>query len=121
MGAQAPLLLEKVMSLQLKTEAVRTVDGTTLTGTLADLGDPTSSPARIIAMFNGCDAEVVISWDNGATEGFILPATSAIALDAATNKDENEVTPFLAAGSQFQAKHNGAIPTTGNLSITVIT
>jgi hypothetical protein len=109
------------MSQVIKTEGFRSVAGSALTGTLANVGVVTASPARVVMIFNGSDDEVIVSWDNGVTEGFLLPATSSCAVDCSTNKDENNTTPFLPVGSQFQSKHNGSVPTTGNLSITVIT
>lgn len=109
------------MAIKLESEGARSVAGTALTASLANVGVPTSAPARIIILFNGTDAEVVISWDGGVTEGFVLPSKGALAVDASTNKDENGAAPFLAAGAQFQAKHNGVVPTSGNVSISVIT
>tara|TARA_R110000868_G_scaffold248623_1_gene505186 strand:- start:1137 stop:1466 length:330 start_codon:yes stop_codon:yes gene_type:complete len=108
------------MSLQLKTEEVRSVAGTALTGTLANVGSPIESPARTVMILNGCDDQVLVSWDGGTTNGFDLPASSAVAIDCAISPNENNAKPYLAVGSQFQAKHDGAAPTTGKLSITVI-
>jgi len=108
------------MSLQLKSEDSRSVAGTALTGTLADVGTPISRPARTVVIFNGCDDQVIVSWDDGRTEGFDMPASSAVAIDCAVSPGENDAKPYLAVGSQFQAKHDGVAPTTGKLSITVI-
>ena len=109
------------MSVRIKTEDFRAVAGTALSGSLADVGSPTAAQARTVLAFNGCDKEVVLSWDNGVTSGFLLPALGAFSVDCASNKDENDTTPFLPVGSQFKASHNGEAPTEGNLSITVVT
>jgi len=109
------------MAIQLKTEDYRSVAGTSLTGALANVGAVTASPGRVIVLFNGCNAEVIVSWDGGTTEGFLLPASSAVAIDGPTNNDTQEVVPFLPVKSQFQAKHNGVAPTSGTLTITVVT
>ena len=108
------------MSLQLKSEDSRSVAGTALTANLANVGSPTSKPARTVVFFNGCDKQVVASWDGGTTEGFDLPPSSAVAIDCAVSPGENDAKPYLAVGSQFQAKHDGVVPTEGKLSITVI-
>lgn len=108
------------MSLQLKSEDSRAVAGTALTASLADVGAPTTKPARTVGIFNGCDTQVVVSWDDGRTEGFDMPPSSAVAIDCAVSPGENDARPYLPVGSQFQAKHDGAVPTTGKLSITVI-
>jgi len=108
------------MSLQLKSEDARSVAGTALTANLADVGTPTTSPARTVVFLNGCDDQVVVSWDDGRTEGFDLPPSSAVAIDCAISPGENNARPYLGVGSQFQAKHDGVAPTTGKLSITVI-
>jgi len=108
------------MSLQLKSEDSRSVAGTALTANLADVGSPTSRPARTVVFFNGCDDQVVVSWDGGTTEGFDLPPSSAVAIDCAISPGENDAKPYLAVGSQFQAKHDGVAPTTGKLTISVI-
>lgn len=109
------------MSIKAKSEAARSVAGTSLTTSLAAVGSATAAPGRIVIMMNGCDAPVTVSWDGGVTSGFILPATSSISMNLAANKTENGQTPLLPEGSVFQAKHNGAAPTTGSLSIMVIT
>ena len=109
------------MALRLQSEAARSIAGTALTGALANVGAITASPARVVLVFNGCDEEIVLSWDGGTTEGFIMPPTSAFAIDGPTNADTEERKPFLPVGAQFQAKHNGSVPTSGTLTISVIT
>ena len=109
------------MSVQLKTEDARSVAGTALTASLADVGSPTESPARTVIIFNGCDEQVVVSWDDGNTSGFDMPGPSAVAIDCAISPNENNAKPYLGVGSQFQAKHDGAVPTSGKVSISVIT
>lgn len=108
------------MAIQLKTEDARSIAGTALTGTLADVGAVTANPARIVQIFNSCDDVVVVSWDDGVTDGFILPASSATSIDCSINDEPDEVRPKLPAGAQFQAKHNGAGPSSGLISIMVI-
>ena len=108
------------MTLLLRTEDARSVAGTALTGTLANVGAVTSNSSGTIAIFNGCNQEVVVSWDGGTTSGFIMPASSAFAVDGASNSEGNQKTPKLPVGAQFQAKHNGTVPTSGTLSITVV-
>lgn len=109
------------MSSKLQTEAVRSVAGTALTGALANVGVATTSPGVVIAILNGCNDQVIVSWDGGTTDGFSLPPNSAIAIDGPTNSSNENVRPLLPVGAQFQAKHAGSAPTSGTLSITVIT
>ena len=109
------------MSFKLRSENFRSVAGTSLTGTLANVGSITASPGRVVYIFNGCDQEIVVSWDGGVTEAFLLPPLASVSIDSPTNKNEDRTTPFLPAKSQFQVRHNGTIPTSGNVSISVVT
>lgn len=108
------------MSTPLRTEDARTASGASLTGSYANVGTALANSARIIFIFNGCDEPITVSWDGGATDGFVLPATSAVSVDCSINKEGNQHPPQLPVGAQFQAKHNGVVPTSGSVSITVI-
>jgi len=108
------------MAIQLQTEAFRSIAGTSLTGTLQNVGAVTQNPARLVQAFNGCNDEVIVSWDGGTTEGWLLPPNSGFSIDCSINQDNDDQLPKLPAGAQFQSKHNGSAPTSGTLSITVI-
>jgi hypothetical protein len=96
------------MSVAVSAEVARTFTGTSLTASFQSVGAITTTPGRIIILMNDCDTAVVVSWDGGSTANFSLPASSAIALDLAANRDENGQARFLATGSQFSAKHDGS-------------
>ena len=108
------------MSTPLRTEEAKAIAGTALTGSYQNVGDALDNPARIIFIFNGCDEPVTVSWDGGVTGGFNMPATSAVSVDCSINKEGNQHPPQLPLGAQFQAKHNGSVPTSGSVTVSVI-
>ena len=107
------------MPKQLKSEDARSIAGTSLTGSFQDVGVVTTQPARVVQVFNGCDEQVLVSWDDGSTTVWDLPPNAGAAVDASTNRDTEQI-PYLPVGSQFQAMHDGVAPSEGKLTITVI-
>ena len=108
------------MSRAVTAEAARTFTGTSLTGSFQSVGAVTTAPARIIAIMSDCDTPVVVSWDDGVTSNFSIPALGSLALDVAANKDEDGQVRVLPTGTQFKAKHDGSVPTDGKVRIMVI-
>ena len=99
---------------KLKAEAVRSIAFGSLSGTYADIGSVTANPARIIMVKNATDSDVTVSWDDGTTDVFFLPAGSQDTIDVVANGGPNGA--FLEVGSQFQAKTAGS-PTSGSVVV----
>ena len=104
-------------AVRLRAEGVRSVAFGDISGTYADVGTPTDHPARIIMVKNTTDTELVVSWDDGVTDVFILPPGGADTLDVFTNGGPGGA--YLPSGSQFQVKDNGVAATEGGLILQI--
>lgn len=108
------------MAERIRTENARSIDGTSLTGTFQNIGAATTAPAKVVMIYNGCNKQVLVSWDGGATTGFDLPPSSGASVDCGINSERINSSPNLPIGSQFQGKHDGVVPTSGKITITVV-
>lgn len=99
--------------IKLKAEGVRSLAFGSISGSYADVGAATSNPIAIIMVKNNTDADMTVSWDDGTTDVFVLPAGTHDTLDVRTNGGKGG--GYLPIGSQFQVKGTGA--TEGNLIV----
>jgi hypothetical protein len=83
---------------------------TALTGSYATISTPAFNVC-ILQIFNSCDQTIVISIDGGTTAFLQLEAREATSIDWCTNG------LFITSGTAIKAKHNGVVPTLGNLRI----
>lgn len=109
------------MPRRIGNEGARSIAAGSLTGSFQDVGSATAQLARIVQVFNGCNQQVLVSWDDGATTVWDLPPNAGASVDCTANPDDHNQLPYLPVGTQFQAKHDGTAPDSGKLTITVIT
>lgn len=107
------------MAKAIQAEAVKTLAAGSLTASYVDVGAVTANPARLIMLDNSTDTDVTVSWDDGTTDVFDMPAGTQIVLDFTANGRNIDDGMFLASGSQFQAKHQGSGGTSGKVIINV--
>lgn len=89
------------------------IAGTSVTGTYQDLL-ALSDDADVIIVMNGCNAPLFLSLPNrGSTTNVYIPALASFALDGRTNANR------IAKGT-IQIKHAGSAPTSGDLSVLVV-
>lgn len=89
------------------------ISGASLTGSYATVLALTFD-AKILQLFNSCDATILISLDGGVTESFELEAGESTSLDL------RAATLYVASGVNISAKHAGAAPTSGTIRATAI-
>lgn len=85
----------------------------------ANIGTPTTHGWEKFWIINLTDKPVVFSWDNsGTNRNLTLPANSGFVDDVSTNNTSTmREPPVLPIGTQFQVKHNGSAPTSGNVYV----
>lgn len=97
------------------TKAPGRIAGASVTGSYANLLANVQGSGIILYIFSTCDAELVISLDGGTTDWCYIPSTVS---------PSPIILPLGAANAQFSGtisvKHNGAAPTTGSVSASVI-
>jgi len=97
-------------------ENVRTLAFGAIGVAYANVGATTSHPIRVIIIKNATDATLEVTWDGGATTAFRLPPTSHDTIDLTSNQKGGGGL-YLPASSQFQTRHVGVAPTTGEIII----
>lgn len=102
--------------IRVHSENVRSLAFGSIGAAYANVGTATGNPMRIVFVKNNTDATVEVSWDGGITNAFRLPASSHDTLDLTTNK-KGIGGFYLSSESQFQVRHVGVAPTTGEVII----
>jgi hypothetical protein len=106
------------MAVKIKAENGIIIGFAAITGSYTNIGSATTRPLRYVSVKNGTNATVIVSWDGGETDSLPMVANSAESIEATQLKSGNEDPPMLEALSQFQIKHNGSAPTSGDVTIT---
>jgi len=89
------------------------VAGSALTGSYATVYTATFD-VKWIALLNSCDDVIVVSLDSGTTAFVTLDVGKSLDVPLAS------LGLKIASGVTIQAKHNGAAPTAGALTVSVI-
>jgi len=97
-------------------EDVRTLAFGGIGANYADIGGVTENPIRVVMVKNATDTTIEVSWDGGATTVFRLPPGSHDTLDMTANQKGGGGL-FLPVGVQFQVRHTGVAPTSGEAII----
>lgn len=97
-------------------EDVRYLAFGAISGVYANVGDPTSSPIRVIILKNATDVTLEVSWDGGATTPFRLPAGSHDTVDITSNQKSGGGL-FLPTNSQFQVRDIGPAASAGEFIV----
>lgn len=82
----------------------------------ANIGAATANPIRVIIVKNNTNATVEVSWDGGQTTPFRMPSISHDTIDVTSNQKGGGGL-YLPASSQFQVRHTGVAPTSGEVII----
>jgi len=97
------------------------VAGTALTGTYQDLGVQISKPAISLLIYNTSDVDAQLSFDDGTTDGPIVPANGTFSDSRYNSNGTQEEGMFvLPANAQVQVKQVTGAGTTGNITINLV-
>lgn len=95
-------------------------DATSLTGSYQDVGSALTSPALGFVFYNTSDVDVRLSFDDGATDGPVVPASGSFS-SSPFSQDEHvhNGTHMLESGAQVQVKQVTGAGTSGNLIMNI--
>lgn len=105
-------------SLELRSEAVRSVAFGSVGASYTPIGDQLDKPIRIMMIQNLTDALLMFSFD-GVNDHFPLPANGFMLLDVTTNRLNDATGFYISKGTQMQVKQVG-VPTTGSVYLTTL-
>lgn len=105
------------LAIRILPEVLRSVPYTAFVGGYIAIGTPLAHPARLIKLYNGTDADMLISWD-GVNNHDILPTKAFILLDVCTNKTRDDGL-YVGQDTVFWARQAVANPTVGNVYLSV--
>ena len=102
-------------------DPARTLATTGLTGSYQDVGAVMGSAVLGYAMYNTSDVDVQISFDDGTTNGPIIPAGGTFT-DNRYNQmaRSDEASYVIASGAQIQVKQVTGAGASGNLIVNII-
>jgi hypothetical protein len=90
------------ITARLNPEPIRTIAGSTLTGTYKVISTPITNPSKILIFVNNTGVLVTISWD-GVNDHLVLVPGATLVLDEDSNA-VSTATFETAAKTQFWAK-----------------
>lgn len=97
-------------------DAGRSFDSTSLTASYQDLGVVLGSPSYGFIIYNDSDVSVQLSFDDGVTDGPIIPAGGTFGDDRNNWDGRTEDGRFcLPSGSQIQVKQVTGAGTSGSI------
>jgi len=97
------------------------VASSALTGSYQDLGSELTEQAIGVVIYNSGDVDVQLSFDDGTTDGPILPASSSFSDNRYNqNRVREEGLYVLPIGAQVQVKQVTGAGTTGNITINLV-
>lgn len=103
-----------------KYDAARTFDPTGLTGSYQDVGAVIDSPSLSFVIYNTSDVDAQFSFDDGATDGPIVPAGGTY-VDNIYNYQPHRSAgdKVLPEGAQIQVKQVTGAATSGSIIINI--
>lgn len=104
--------------IRLNYEPLKEKDATTLTANYLAVGTSLTHPVRMVRIQNTGDKDVRISFD-GINDFTYMSAGTSLLLDITANQTREEGF-YLPKGITVYAKHNGVVPTSGDIFITTI-
>ena len=102
-------------------DPARTFDATALTGSYQDVGAVLATPAYGYVIFNTSDVDMQVSFNDGSTNGPIIPAGGTMS-DSVYNqglRGENAIR-VLPEGAQIQVKQVTGAGTDGDLIVNIV-
>jgi hypothetical protein len=105
------------LSTRMLAEPLRSLAFGAITGAYAPIGTALSHPERIIKLYNGTDADMLISFD-GVNDNDILPSKGFVLLDVCANKTRDDGF-YLGQDTVVWARQEAGAPTVGSVYLTV--
>jgi hypothetical protein len=93
-------------------QAYGEIEGTALTGSYQQVITG-NDDVFIIFVFNSCDDTVILSFDGGITDHFKLDKRESFDIDLRTST-------LLIGRPTIMAKHDGSVPSSGSIRITLL-
>jgi len=81
------------------------------------IGIPSTSPVRLLQVYNGTDALIYFS-DDGINNKWVLPSNAIQVMDFTTNRTVSADGLFMQLGTVVYGKYSGTPPTTGAVYVT---
>lgn len=101
-------------------DSARTFDATTLSASYQDVGAVMGSSVYGFMMYNTSDVDVQISFDDGTSDGPIIPAGGSFSDDRNPWDGRTEDGRFcIAEGAQIQVKQVTGAATYGDLIVNI--
>ena len=98
----------------------RILDATTLTGVYQDMGTIMGSAVIAFVIYNTSDVDVQISFDDGVTDGPIIPSQDDFKMSRLDQMRNLEDASFMVAkGAQIQVKQVTAAGASGSVIINI--
>lgn len=86
---------------------VRTIDASTLSGTLTDVGATVTIPGRLVNIVNASTADCQVS-DGSSSDSWYLPAGSTISASQTVQSPQADSAVVAVAQTQYQASTPGS-------------
>jgi len=102
-------------------DAARTFDATSLTASYQDVGAVMTTAVLGFVIYNTSDVDVQISFDDGTTNGPIIPASGSFNASRFEQMRNLEDASFMIAeGAQIQVKQVTGAGTSGDIIINIV-
>jgi hypothetical protein len=85
-------------------EALRSIDSATFTGSYQNLGTPLDNPCSILKLVNNSTVFVTVSEDGGVTDHDVAPASSFYLYDVTSDSPQEAGSIFISKGTQISVK-----------------
>lgn len=95
------------MSLIVKFDTLRSLAFGSISGTYAAVGSSFQNPVRLICITNNTDGDMLFSFD-GVNNHVFVPSHSFKLFDLTTNRQQNENSFEIIAGTQVYVKQSTA-------------
>lgn len=105
-------------AIRLRFEPLRSLAFGSITGTYAGVGTPFVHPIRLLKVTNLTDENIIVSFD-GITDHDVVAANGFFLYDYASNKADQAGVLEQSVGTRLYIKAESALPTLGNLYVTV--
>ncbi len=106
-------------SIRVRYEPLRSLGFAGISAVYAGVGLPFANPVRILKVTNLTDANILVSL-NGVDDHDVVPAYGFFLYDYASNKGSAAGLLEQPQGDRIYVKSEGAVPTLGNLYVTII-
>ena len=104
-------------SIVVSVDSLRSLGFASISGTYTAVGIPFAHPMRVIKIVNGCDTDMIISFD-AVNDNDIIPASSFALYDISANEAGTDGW-FFRTGTQVYVKQVSA-PASGTVYVTTM-